>query len=130
MNFFLSRHTVNIAFMEKMYENYTHLFKNLGCNSISSWGMITVATSPEIFKLNMLGLAENVLFFERQDKQESTPVVKLGPKSSLSKPSICLSNLRGNLHLSEVSKLMLFIHYNVYIYIEVGKFVYCPLLIS
>ena len=70
----------------------------MGCNSIPSWGRITVATSPEIFKLNMLGLAENVLFFENQEKQQSTPVITWGPKSN-SKPSICLSNLRGNFHL-------------------------------
>ena len=71
----------------------------MGCNSTSSWGMITVSTSHEIFKLNMLGLAENVLFFESQEKQESSPVIKWGPNNSLSKPSISLSNLRGNLHL-------------------------------
>jgi len=49
---------VAYKWIDNMLDDYSHLFKNMGCNKTSKWGNITTHTK-EVFKSNLILMAEN-----------------------------------------------------------------------
>lgn len=117
---------VAYKWIDNMLDEYSHLFKNMGCNSTSKWGNITTH-NKQVFKSHLIMMAENYILGVKDEvlslDGKSYKVMSWGSRGS----SIYFKNVKGivkktNKEATYIAVIPTYTSHNIHLLLQFDKF--------